>query len=184
MQVRTQWLLGGAIAIALVVGSILATSVSAQTAPTRGGPGSAGCPGLAMMGAGFEPGMSVRSGTMHDTIAGALGMTSQELWEAYAAGKSVASLAQEKNVDLAQVVGAALAAHSARLDAAVEAGPLTQAQADVMTAFMRSRIEAAFQDSVAVGTRGFGPGMMGIRGMMGSRGTMRPGFGPPPQGTP
>ena len=87
-------------------------------------------------------------------------------------GTSIATLAQERNVELARVVDAALAAHSAQLEAAVKAGTLTQAQADVMTAFMKSRIESAFAATATVGPRGFG--MMGGRG-----GMIGPGFGPP-----
>jgi hypothetical protein len=40
---------------------------------------------------------------------------------------------------------AMLAAHSARMEAAVTAGWLTQAQADAMTAAMRARLEAGFR---------------------------------------
>ena len=54
-------------------------------------------------------------------------------------------------------VDAMLAAHSARIDAAVAAGWLTQPQADAMTAAMRARLDA-----------GFGPGA-GWYGMMGGR---------------
>jgi hypothetical protein len=108
---------------------------------------------------------------MHEAVASALGITSQELWTAQAAGKSVATLAQERNVDLTTVIDAAVAAHSAQLDAAVKTGTLTQAQADAMQAFMKAGIESGFQGTAAVGPRGFG--MMGGRGMMG------PGFAPP-----
>jgi hypothetical protein len=129
MNGKTQWLLGSAIGLGLLVGSVVATQVSAQTAPTPGTSGTSFCPGQA------------------------------------------ASIAQEQNVDLSKVVEAALAAHSAQLDAAVKAGTLTQAQADAMKAFMKARIESRFQDATGVAPHGFG--MMGGRGMMG------PGFGPP-----
>jgi hypothetical protein len=165
MQGKRRWLFGGAIAFGLVVGSLVATGVSAQTAPTPGAPAAGFCSGPAMMGAGFGP------GGMHETVASALGITSQELWAAQNAGKSVATLAQERNVDLSKVVDAALAAHSAQLAAAVQAGTLTQAQADAMNAFMKARIESGFQGSAVMDSRGFG--MMGGQGMMGR------GSGPP-----
>jgi hypothetical protein len=165
MNSKTKWLLGGAIAFGLLVGSVVATGASAQTMPARGTPGAGFCPGPAMMGGGFGPGVA------HEAVASALGITSQELWDAQAAGTSVATIAQAHNVDLTSVVDAALTAHSAQLEAAVKTGTLTQAQADAMTAFMRARIESGFQGSTAVGPRGFG--MMGGRGMMG------PGSGPP-----
>ena len=97
-------------------------------------------------------------------------MTSQELWDARAAGKSVADVAKDKNVDLITVVDAVLAAHTAQLDAAVKAGTLTQPQADTMTALMRSHITTQFQATSAVGPMG--------NGMMGGHGMMGPGFGP------
>lgn len=174
MNGKTKWLLGGAIAFGLLVGSVVATGVSAQTAPTPGAPGTGFCPGPAMMGSGFgpRPGMGAFGpGVAHDAVAAALGITSLDLWDAQAAGKSVATIAQEQNVDLTRVVDAALTTHSAQLDAAVKAGTLTQAQADAMKAFMKTRIENRFQGATAVGPRGYG--MMGGRGMMG------PGLGLP-----
>src|ERR1051326_5153834 len=65
-------------------------------------------------------------GTTHNAIANALGITSQELWEAGAAGKSVADLAAERNIPLQKVVDAAVAAYSEQLDGAVTAGTLSQ----------------------------------------------------------
>ena len=168
MQRTTRWLTGSAIAGALLLGSTLATGASAQTAPT---PGAGFCPGYGMMG-GFGPGAAASSGTngaVHDAIASALGITSQELWDARVAGKTVAELAAEKNVPLQTVVDAAVAAHSAELDAAVQSGTLTQAQADALTQLTRSRIQAQFQTAAGFGF-GYGPGMMRGRGMLGGFG--------------
>jgi hypothetical protein len=119
---------------------------------------------------GFGPGVE------HEAIAGALGITSQELWDARAAGKSVAELATEKGVELSKVVDAALTVHTARLDATVQAGTLTQTQADAMTGFMKSRIETQFQANGSFGA--WGPGMMGGPGMT------EGGFGPRGRGAP
>jgi hypothetical protein len=52
-------------------------------------------------------------------------------------------------------------------------GALTQAQADAMIEYMRSRRETRLQGGAAFG--GVGRGMMGTQGMMG-------GFGPGPRG--
>jgi hypothetical protein len=151
MQGKTKWRLSGAIAFGLLVGSVVATGVSAQTSRTPGAPGTGICPGPAMMGAGFGPGArgmtgaGLGPGVMHEAVASALCITSQELWTAQAAGKSVATMAQEGNVDLTAVVDTALAAHSAQLAVAVKAGRLTQAQADAMQAFIKARIESGFQ---------------------------------------
>jgi hypothetical protein len=168
-----------ALAGSLLVGSLVATGVNAQPV-TPFGPGAG--PGIGMMGGGFGPGPRVGApgaGVGHEAIADALGVTSQELWDARAAGKSVADLAKDRNVDLARVVDAALAAHSAQIAAAVKAGTLTQAQADAMTALMRSHITSQFQATIAVGP--MGNSMMGGHGMM-RRGS-GPGFGPRGFGT-
>jgi hypothetical protein len=184
MQRKMKWFAGVTLAGGLVVGSIVATGVSAQTTP----PGPGFGPGYGMMGGGFGPrsqtatpqgpgaGFGMTGGGFgpnvgHAAIANALGITSQELWDARVAGKSVADLAKDENVDLSTVVDAVLAAHTAQLDAAVKAGTLTQAQADAMQALMKSRIQSQFQANTAGGA--WGPGMMGGRGMADGRG-----FGP------
>jgi hypothetical protein len=161
MNGKTRWLLGGMLAFGLLVGSVVATGVNAQTAPAAGTPGAGVCPGPAMMGGGLGFGAP---GVAHDAVAAALGISSQELRDAQAAGKSIAAIAQERQVDLGNVVDAALAAHAARLAAAVKDGTLTQAQADAMQAMMKTRIENGFQGTAAGAPRGFG---MGGRGMMG-----------------
>ncbi len=180
MQGRTRWITGTALAGALLLGATVATGASAQTAPTPGAPGSGVCPGFGVMG-GFGPGVAGRTGTygaVHDAIATALGLTDQELSDARAAGKTVAQLAAEKNVPLQSVVDAAAAVYSEQLNAAVQAGTLTQAQADALTQLHRSRIQAQLQTTAGFGF-GYGPSMMGGRGMMGGFG-----FGPRPAGAP
>ena len=179
MRGKMKWLAGAALASGLVVGSLVATGVSAQTATPQGSAGAGFCPGVGMMGGGFGPGARVGAfgpGAEHEAIASAVGVTSQQLWDARAAGKSVADLAKEKNVDLTKVVDAALAGHEAELDAAVKAGTLTQAQADAMKTLMRSHIESQFQTTAGSGP--WGNGMVGGHGMMGG------GFGPRGRGTP
>jgi hypothetical protein len=86
-----------------------------------------------------------------------------------ASGKTVAELAAEKNVPLQTLVDAAAAPDSDQLNAAVQAGPLTQAQADTLTQLTRSRIQAQLQTATSYGF-GYSPGMMGGRGMMGEFG--------------
>ena len=171
MQRKTRWLSGTAVAGALLLGATLATGASAQTAPTPRAPGAGLCPGYGMMG-GFGPAAATSAGTygaVHDAIANALGITPRELWDARAAGRTVAELAGEKNIALQTVVDAAVAARSAQLDAAVQAGTLSQAQADALSQLTRSRIQAQLQTAGGFGF-GYGPGMMGGRGMMGGFG--------------
>src|SRR6266542_1477883 len=159
MQGKMKWLAGAALAGGLVVGSLVVTGVSAQNATPQGSPDAGFCPGLGMMRGAFRPGASVGAfgpGAEYEAIASALGVTIQHLWDARGAGKSVADVAKEKNVDLTRVVDAALAAHTPHLDAAVKAGTLTQAQADAMTALMKSRIESQFQTTAGSGPWGNG----------------------------
>lgn len=161
------WRRGAALVLGLATGLIVTTSVGAQQAPPPVTPDAVGCPGPRLMGAGTDqPGLD-------EAIANALGITSQELWTAQAAGKSVATLAEEQNVDLSAVVNAALALHSTRLEAAIQSGVLTQAQAEAMTAMMTSRLESTFAAGRVRGPHGFGM-MSGGYGMMGR------GFGPRP----
>jgi hypothetical protein len=183
MQRKTRWITIIAVAGALLLGTALATGVSAQTAPPAGAPGAGYCPGFGIMG-GFYPGPGVGAGigsygAAHDAIASALGITSQQLFDARASGKTVAELAQEKNVPLQTVVDAVAATYSQQLDAAVKAGTLTQAQADALMQLARSRVQAQLQTQAGF-FPGMGPGMMGGRGMMGGGF----GFGPRGRGAP
>jgi len=181
MQRKTRWIVGAAVAGALLLGATVGTGVSAQTAPTPGAAGARYCPGVGMMG-GFGPGVAPTtnsSGVMHEAIASALGISRQELWDARAAGKKVVELAAERNVPLQTIVDAAAKAYSGQLDTAVTAGTLTQAQADALTQLLRSRIQAQFETATGFGGMYPGPGMMGGRGMMGGFG-----FGPRGRGTP
>lgn len=147
---------------ALVLGGALAGATFAQeTAPVRPGPGygpaQRGEPGPCHGGAG-GPGPVGQPGTVHEAIAGALGMTSQELFAARQAGKTIAQLAAERGVPLDNVVAAALAAHKQWLDAQVQAGRLPQAQADQMRARMEAHLRASFEGQVGPGRGpGYGP---------------------------
>jgi hypothetical protein len=123
MQGRTRWFTAGAVAAGLLAGSLVASAVSAQMAPSPGS-GAAGC----ILGQG----------------------------------------ATQESIDQA------LAAHTARMEALVTSGALTQEQADAMTAWMTSRLESGNRGGFGM----MGPGMMGGPGMLG--GHMQR-FGYPPQ---
>ncbi len=73
---------------------------------------------------GFMGGISLAS------FAKALNMTETDLASALQSGKSIADVAKEQNVDLAQVKTSVLADLKAALDQAVTNGRLTQTQAD------------------------------------------------------
>ena len=103
-------------------------------------------------------------------IAAALGMTEADVTAGLQSGKSVADLAAAQNKDLAAVKEALLAAQKARLDKAVSAGTLTQAQADSALQNLTSSIDALLSQAGGIeggmrggphgGGRG-GPGMDG-----------------------
>ena len=64
------------------------------------------------------------------SFAKALNMTEADLMTELQSGKTIAAVAQEKNVDLTQVKTSVLADLKTNLDQVVQAGKLTQAQAD------------------------------------------------------
>ena len=183
-----------AMAGGLLAGGVLAGTAFAQQAPFspdacpmgfgdgRGpgrGQGVGAGPG-AGRGRGFGPAAG-QPGVAHEAIAAALGMTSDELFAAQRGGKTVADLAQEKGVDLETVVTTAVGAHKQALDAQVQAGQLTQTQADQMQARMEARIRGHVAGQYGPGGQGgpgFGPGAG--RGRRGPG--MGPGFGPRGQG--
>jgi hypothetical protein len=128
-----------------------------------GGPGF----GYGMMGPGR---MGYGGMAQPETIATALGISVDELTAAERAGKSVATLAQEKGVDLQKVIDAVLAPHKAAMAAMAGASRMTQEQIDLMTKVMEAQLRAQFASPPAPGYGygfGYGPGY----GMM-------PGYGP------
>ena len=174
------------VAVLLGVVSVLglgATLAFAQgptpTQPTTPGFG----PGRMRGGFGFGFNTDLQS-QMQTAVAKALGMTLDELNAQLSAGKTIAQIAQSKNIDLTKLHEDIQAAHEAIIQQAVKDGKLTQAQAD----WMLQRMETMDQYFEANGGTcpgwgagaGFGPGTMG--GTFGSgtgfRGGMMGGRGP------
>ncbi len=87
---------------------------------------------------GFGPGAGlsefVDQAVIDEAIAAALGITVEELDAARADGQTVADLAEELGVDMADVNAAVQAAKEEALAAAVANGDITQAQADRLLA--------------------------------------------------
>lgn len=141
--------------------------------PWGGGPGYGMMPGggYGMMG----PGMMGYGGIgQQQTIAAALGITLDELIAAERAGKSIATLAQDKGVDLQKVIDAVLAPRKAAMAAMVSAGRMTQEQVDQITKGMEARLRARFATP-------FGPGASAEYGPWYGPGMMGPGYGPGPR---
>jgi hypothetical protein len=130
-------------------------------------------------GGGPDAGPVGQAGTMHQVLADALGMSTDELFAAQRSGKTIAQLAQEKGVDFETVVTAVLEAHDKALEAQVAAGRLTREQADWMDAHMEANIRAMLAGQHGPGMMG-GPGF-GVRGpgfASGMGPAMMPGMGP------
>ena len=176
----------------LLGGALAGTAVAQQTTEAPWGPGACpmgsgigphagrgpGAGPAAGRGPGFGPGEGLH-GAAHGAIASALSMSSEDLFTAMRSGKTVAQLAQEKGIDLEAVVKAALEAHDKALDEQVQAGRISQEQADWMDARMEANVRAMVAGQYGPGMRGGpGPGMgPGRRGP-----GMGPGFGPWQQG--
>src|SRR5262249_37599143 len=99
-----------------------------------------------------------------------LGITAAQLRTQLAAGKSLADIAQAQGKTVAGLKDALTAAAKTRLDAAVKAGKLTQAQADDLPSKLTSHLADLVNGTFAGrdhGGRGFGPGGFGPGGAPG-----------------
>ncbi|HUN08173.1 MAG TPA: hypothetical protein PLQ56_16325 [Aggregatilineales bacterium] len=103
--------------------------------------------------------------SMWTAVANALGIDVNALFTELQSGSTLAQIAEERNVDVQTVYDAALTTMTDHMNAMVETGYITQAQADAQFTWMRDNIA---QMPIFNGT-GFGPGMMG--GMMGNVGS-------------
>ena len=118
--------------------------------PGRGGHGD---------GPGGGPGGGAGGGGRVDMAAAAeaLGITREELRTQTRAGQTLADVAEAEGVPQADLVAALVAAAQERLDEAVTAGRLTQAQADARAAELEARITDSLDELCGPGGRG-GPG--------------------------
>ncbi len=149
------------------------------------GPGGFGMPGApnSQGQRGQMPGgPGMMGGTaMLDAAAKALGMTTADVQTQLQSGKTLADLAQSKNVSQDTVKQAIVAAEKAQVDQLQQAGRITADQATQM----KQRIDqnAANLDLTKPFGRGFGPGGFGMPGAPNGRGGR--GFpGATPQGQP
>ncbi|NJN67136.1 MAG: hypothetical protein HC884_10710 [Chloroflexaceae bacterium] len=121
------------------------------------GPGGGGHPGRSGQNGEFAgPPPGEAGGAPHghlETIAETLGMTTEDLMSALQEGKTIAEVAEAQGVDLDTVVDAVLAEMKARLDTQVEAGRLTQDEADERLAEARERITERMNETRPSGER-------------------------------
>ena len=137
---------GSSIAVAsgLVIGGVAggyvisqaATPTPSATAPSGNGSAVAPPEGHPAVGGG-----SPASRTEDEQqAAAALGITAAQLQTDRAAGKSIAAIAKERNVDLDTVVATLVGDENAEIDAAAKAGTITSAKATQMKAQTTQRV--------------------------------------------
>lgn len=149
MKKRFTILAGAALAIVLL-GAAVAMPAFAQEPTLPGAYGPGGCGGF-----GGE------YGGMLDILAEVLGMTPEEIFAELEAGKTIAEIAADQGVELAELVDALIAPRAEALAQAVEDGRLTQEQADWLLEHMREGLEWRLSNNV-FGFGGFGG--FGMRG--------------------
>jgi len=157
---KKKWLMIGT-AVLLVAG----VASTAIVAAGQGGIDGAGDPALGFGQRGFRFG-----GDLLTILAEQLSMEQSELVTEIQAGKTIAQLAEENSVDTAAIVDAIVAAQQETLTAAVEAGRLTQAQADARLELARANAEALLDQPLNAGGFGLRGDGLGGRGHFGSGG--------------
>lgn len=120
-----------------------------------------------MVGLGGRSGFGMRGAAQLTVIAEALGIDASTLQTELQAGKTVADIAGEQNVELSTIVDAVVAAYQPTFDAAVTDGKLTQEQADAQVELLKANLTERFSQTWMSGRGdGFpmGPGGMGQNG--------------------
>jgi hypothetical protein len=84
---------------------------------------------------------SSASGAHSAAMTELLGMTQDELREALHSGKSLATIAEEKNVELSKVTDLLVSDFSAHLDEHVADGDLTREEADAKLAMFKENVD-------------------------------------------
>lgn len=122
-----------------------------------------------MTNMGGRDGFGGRGSAQLEVLASALGIDAATLQTELQAGKTIADIATEQDVELSVVIDAVVAAHQETLAAAVTDGKLTQAQADAQLELYKANLTERFSQAWQAG-RGDGPmggGFPGGNGPMG-----------------
>lgn len=159
-----------AIVAALGISSVAMAQTTTTPTPGTGAPTAPAAPTTQAAPLGHRGGFGLRSQAALDAAAKALGMTADELQAQLWGGKTLADLADEQGVDIADVQAAVQAAEQAevktQIEAAVTAGTITQAKAD----WLLSGLEAGYWGPGVQGGIGFGMDGGMERGGHGGRG--------------
>ena len=123
----------------VVGGAAADPNPQATATPAAYGRGPAMADGGAMVGHGFG------FQGVHDQLASLLKLSAEEIEAKREAGQSLAQIAAAQGVSEQQLTDALLAARKAALDTRVQAGTITQAQADAAYAQMASRVKESVQ---------------------------------------
>ncbi|WP_374724262.1 hypothetical protein [Calidifontibacillus erzurumensis] len=127
-------------------------------------------------------------GSMHDTIAEKLGMTTKELFEARLEGKTIAELLKERKLDPADVVKDILEERESVLNEMIKAKMIKKEDKELLLERMKTRLDAMINSETVVPRKsndyyqgsgcfmmnGFPKGMSDPKSM--GRGKMRNGF--------
>ena len=159
---------GTAIALvsgALVTGLALGTAGLAFAAPT------ATTPGANTFGARMGAVCRQAGGTIAEIVAKVTGQSEADVYAARQDGKSFADIAKAKGVSADTLTTDVVSARKAALDAAVKAGTITQAQADLALTNMKANISAKVAAAAPEGCIGTGAGAGRGAGVGAGRGT-------------
>ena len=138
--------------------------------PRAGAPLAPGGP--ASPGPGMGRGFGRLGGVAFDSVAKALGITTDELKTDLGKGQTIADIAKSKNLDVNKVIDTLVGDATARIDQAVKDGHLQQATADKLKAALKTEITKIVND-------GF-PKLPKLGGFPGRRGFGGPRFGSGP----
>ena len=151
--------------------------------PARGAHGPGDGSGKIGNGKGGFGGFDLAGGMgVVDAAAKALNITSEELIKQVMGGTTVAKIAESKGVALNTVVSAVVTEISTKIDAAVTAGKLTQAEADAKKATLTKTVTDFANGTMPTGMPGFG--MPGARDGHGGHGGHAPGAAAPTEPAP
>ena len=139
MKTRISWITLAGVAVALALAIILAPSAFARGSGSGYGPGTGMGPGG---GPGYGRGVGGPQSSLVAVAAQQLNMTQADLVAELRSGKTIAQVAADKHVAVDTVADAFVATRAERLQAAVAAGRLTQAQADAQLATIKASVTA------------------------------------------
>lgn len=135
---KSKWY--GIVAASLVAGLVLGTLGSAAAASSKAAPVSGAAATPATCGLGIGRSMRDAGGRLIDVVASLTGKSESAVQAERVAGKTFSQIAAESDVTRDQVVSKALTTRTTALDAAVKAGTVTQAQADLALARMKTQL--------------------------------------------